>query len=235
MKDASSVKIAEVRIRNQVLRRGKIETLSTELELPCETSIIAHALQELGVNGSGENGWMEVSWIEPYGNEISMSGYERSLNHIYELNHLAERIASLDNADMARFQALCGRYLDAGSAYPEQYGMFETTFASAINMLHNISDNIRVIPNVSSDKELGCLCVEQQMVSGFENAGKAVLRYLDYKKIGADYREQANGVFYHGHLVCSLPERENLKLPYEGKELLIEPGQEASGEITMSM
>ncbi len=227
--------IANVCLWNQILRKGSVESVSAELSLPCDKALIEQTLRDIGVDGAGENGWMKVQWVDPYGHEISLAGYERRLNYIYEFNHLAEKIAALDNVDLARFQALCGRYLDKGSAHPEENFMFETTFANAINMTHNISENIGVIPGVGRNMELGHYCVSKQLITGFENANEAILRYLDYEKIGSEYRDLVGGAFYNGCLVYGLPEYEELKLPYDGRSLLIEPEPEQGQTIGITM
>lgn len=215
--------IATVHVWNQVLRKGRVETVDTELELPCGRSMIAHALDELGIEGAGENGGMKFTWVEPYGKRLYLSGHRHDINHIYELNHLAEGLAILSDADLARVEALCNRYLDDMIQNPAEQALLEVSFANAINMTHNVSDEIKVIEGLNNDRELGRYCVSHQLMPGFENVSDTVLRCLDYTLIGKIYNMLRDGSYHNGHYVYDLPAFADLKLPYDGKSLLIEP------------
>lgn len=228
--------VATVKIWNQVLRKGKVEKLSTEMVLPCGDSMIAHALDELEIEGVGENGWMEVKWEEPYNQVISMIFSERDINHLFEVNHLAQCLAIMSKTDFVRFQVLCRDYLDDGYSLAKELDPLDMNYQNIINMTHNVSGDIKVLEGIGTNEALGRYCISNHLVPGFENLNSTVLEYLNYARIGGLYDNELGGSFKDGCYVYDLPARAELKLPYDGKSLLIEPpappGPEEDAEQT---
>ena len=209
-------------ITNKVLKKGEIEKLTGVLELPAKKEQIAQLLRELRVEGAGENGRVEVEWMGTnypplYTLEIACS----DINRIYELNHLAERIAALDESGRIKLTAMCYKYLDEMEFYHSQSTDYEPTIAHAINLTHNL-DGIQVIEGISDKRQLGYYCV-QHRIPGYEDLHDVKREYLNYDRIGEEYSARLGGCFYSGSFVYNLPAHADMKILYDGASLLIEP------------
>jgi len=129
---------AKVTISNKVLVVGKFRTLSLELELPVTEYRIELALRELRVGSAVDRGIIKVEWLNDNGDLFGQLGNSFPVNHIYELNHLTERVAALDKLGRDKLNAMCAQYLDEASFTETGLPEYEPTIAHAINLTHNL-------------------------------------------------------------------------------------------------
>lgn len=105
-----------------------------------------------------------------------------------ELNYLAQRLDSLSDEDIAKFEAV---YSASTRAFPREADM---SVRSVVNMTYGL-DAVPIAVNVTNDYELGKFVVDNDFDERFENLPDAVMDYLDYKAIGKEFREQDGGEF----------------------------------------
>lgn len=226
---------AVVKIENKILEKGEIKKLTAMLELPATREQIEQTLRGLYVEGAGENGKMHVSWLDS--NQLSFHQFRwesQSINHIYEINHLAERVMGLDNMERVKLEALCSRYLDEMRFFETQSPEYEPTIAHAINLTHNLAD-IKVLEAINSLRDLGRFCISNKCMPELENLSDAVVKYLDRDHIADDYHDILGGCIAFGNYVYNIPAYSEMINPYDGKNLLIEQEPEEEPEQICGM
>ncbi len=114
--------------------------------------------------------------------------------NLYELNHLAGRLASLSSWELDCFEGMV--MMDA----------VETQYAPIplerlINMTHSMA-HCQVAYEAHDDQSLGKFYADNDFVPALEKVSDAVYAYLDFSKIGKEMREGEGGVFTpHGYVV----------------------------------
>ena len=213
--------IEKITITNKVLVKGKIEERKIELNMPCDNKAIKNALRSVGAYNTLENGYFDVK-ISP-NCKIDISGaieFEQPLNRIYKVAYLSAQVAALNSADLAKFYILCDLYV---TDWPtDGLPHLNESLTSFINMLHNISNKMIVVENINSYEELGEYCFVNKLVPELNNCSPKVTQFIDFKKVGEEYRHYVNGAFCNGHFIYRIPKYDELVLPYDSKSLLAE-------------
>lgn len=107
--------------------------------------------------------------------------------NLFELNHLAERLAKLDDFEMCAFEGLMT--MDA----------VRTDYATIpverlINMTYSLAD-CQIAYEAHDDEALGKFYAENDFIPELETLSEKVFPWLDYEKIGQEMRIAEGGVF----------------------------------------
>lgn len=121
---------------------------------------------------------------------------------LFELNHLAERIASLDYNEILFFEAMVKMEKNP----PDM--------ARLINLTYNL-DNC-VITRASSLWELGRFAIDNNFFPELEAFPKEDYRYLNFKALGQRFQDEQGGVFVGGCFIANLAREDEIKTPYSG-------------------
>ena len=114
--------------------------------------------------------------------------------NLYELNHLAKRLASLSQWDLDCFEGMV--MMDA---IQTEYAPI--TVERLINMTHSMSD-CQVVYEAHDDRTLGKFYADNDFVPKLEGVPDEVYSCLDFEKIGKEMREGEGGVFTpHGYVL----------------------------------
>ena len=185
-----------------------------ELMLPASSAGTEKALRTLGVS-NGQ--YVEVSVLRsPFAPELERMRFDTA--SLKEMNLLAKRLDSLDEASLTAFRAL------AISKYSDSHESELISVKDLINMTYGL-DSVMVASNVSNDEQLGQFVIENDLREDVAAVPDEALHLLDRKKIGELQRIDDGGVFLNGFYVVAgaytVPE------VYDGKHL---PSEEASGK-----
>nr|WP_245280979.1 antirestriction protein ArdA [Desulfitobacterium hafniense] len=117
-----------------------------------------------------------------------------SSTNLYELNHLAKRLASLSQWELDCFEGMV--MMDA---IQTEYAPI--TVERLINMTHSMSD-CQVVYEAHDDRTLGKFYADNDFVPKLEGVPDEVYSCLDFEKIGKEMREGEGGVFTpHGYVL----------------------------------
>jgi len=117
-----------------------------------------------------------------------------SSTNLYELNHLAKRLASLRQWELDCFEGMV--MMDA---IQTEYAPI--TVERLINMTHSMSD-CQVVYEAHDDRTLGKFYADNDFVPKLEGVPDEVYSCLDFEKIGKEMREGEGGVFTpHGYVL----------------------------------
>ena len=110
---------------------------------------------------------------------------------IYELNYLAERLAAMDEVQIACFRGLVE--IDVN-----EHGKQPVSLERLINMTHSLND-CQLIDGIHNDADLGKFYVENDFLPELEQLTdqqyESLYPLLDFAKIGAKMRQADHGVF----------------------------------------
>ncbi|WP_367568197.1 antirestriction protein ArdA [Lacrimispora sp.] len=114
--------------------------------------------------------------------------------NLYELNHLAERLSSLNEWELDCFEGMV--MMDT---IQTQYSPIAVD--RLINMTHSMND-CHVVYKAHDDSTLGKFYADNDFVQKLENVPDEIYECLDFSKIGKEMREGEGGVFTpHGYVV----------------------------------
>ncbi|WRS28396.1 antirestriction protein ArdA [Oscillospiraceae bacterium MB08-C2-2] len=114
--------------------------------------------------------------------------------NLYELNHLAERLSSLNEWELDCFEGMV--MMDT---IRTQYSPIAVD--RLINMTHSMND-CHVVYEAHDDSTLGKFYADNDFVQKLENVPDEIYECLDFGKIGKEMREGEGGVFTpHGYVV----------------------------------
>lgn len=114
--------------------------------------------------------------------------------NLYELNHLAQRLAALSEWELDCFEGLV--MMDA---IQTDYAPIPTE--RLINMTHSL-ESCQIAYEAHDDETLGKFYADNGFVPELEQLPENVFAWLDYGKIGKEMREGEGGVFTpHGYVV----------------------------------
>lgn len=134
-----------------------------------------------------------------------------------ELNFLAKRLEVMTDEDRLGFEVL----IKAEKAKPD--------LARLINMTYN-TENVQVISNVKNDAELGHFYFDHDFVAELEKLPEGAERFLDFSKIGKEWREGENGVFIGNSYGFNMDGE--LEIIYDGINL---PGGAPQGDYVFKL
>ena len=107
--------------------------------------------------------------------------------NLYELNHLAQRMAAFNEWEMNCFEGMV--MMDA---IQNQYATI--AIERLINMTHS-TESCQIVREASDDESLGRFYAEYDFVPELETLPERIFPWLDYGKIGKEMREGEGGVF----------------------------------------
>lgn len=172
-------KIFEVEIG----RPGSIGAMTaTSLSLPATPFVLADALEKVRITDERILYSTEVlaSNCSYLPNLIPASA------NLYELNHLAERLAALNKWELDCFEGLVA--MDAAQ------GAESIPVERLINFTHSL-ENCQIAYEAHNDKSLGKFYVDNDMADLPDNLPEAIYELLDYEVIGRKARTAEGGVF----------------------------------------
>lgn len=126
-----------------------------------------------------------------------------------ELNYLAQRLDSLPVVESHVFNAVFQSRVESADDC-------HFSVKDIINMTYGL-DTVPIASNVSNDDELGRFFVENSFDERFDDLPEDMLKYLDYRLIGKEFRERDDGVFI-GKLYIPTGEYE-LPQVYDGEHI----------------
>lgn len=135
---------------------------------------------------------------------VSMEG-----TSLEELNYLARRLDSLPVEELYVFSAVY-------QSRVESVDDCRFSVKDIINMTYGL-DAVPIASNVSNDDELGRFVFENSFDERFDDLPESMLKYLDYKLIGKEFRERDDGVFI-GKLYIPTREYEQREV-YDGRHI----------------
>lgn len=181
-------KIFEVEIG----RPGSIGAMTaTSLSLPATPFVLADALEKARITDDRILYSTEVldSNCSYLPNIIPASA------NLYELNHLAERLAALTEWGLDCFEGLVEMDASKGAA--------SIPVERLINFTHSL-ENCQIAYEAHNDKSLGKFYVDNDMADIPDNLPEAIYELLDYETIGRKARTAEGGVFTErGYVVLS--------------------------------
>ena len=133
----------------------------------------------------------------PFLNDILPSKPE-----LFELNHLAERLAELDEIESLFFEAMVKMEKEPPNV------------ARLINLTYNLDDC--VLAPAQGLEELGRFAVQNGFYTEFDNLKDEMLETLNYQKLGELYKKEYGGVFVDGCLVMTLSPESEMESTYDG-------------------
>lgn len=163
-----------------------INSPGAQIWLPARTYELRDALQRARLT---EDSALSVS-IDDYGNGLGFlaGAFQRpmDLRTLRGLNALAEKIAGMEEYELAAFEGLVQIEDGDGSAeipIPRLYDLAASTH------------ECHCLPEITNDEQLGHFFVENDFVPEVENVPDEAMDSLDYGKIGREKREEHGGVF----------------------------------------
>ena len=176
----------------------------SHIRLPADKTEILDVLDNARVPyGSGEYLILSSSYAPEFMSK--MLGPDLQNPSIYEMNHLAERMAQLEEHE-----------LDMVKGIVQMRGSYD--IANVINATHNLH-RFTLHPIATDDYSLGEIAIESDdgMLPLLAQVPDELLGCLDREKIGVLVRENDGGVFTEsGYLI---PEDAGWDVIYEGKSL----------------
>lgn len=163
-----------------------------DLLLPAEEHEIRDALQRVRGVGRNEND-TDISILNceylPQLNDVRIDGLT-----LKELNFFANRLAELDENEVAVLKAVAPHYLpDAGDTMDMK---------TLINLTYGL-DNVPVISGVYSDEQLGEFAIDNDLNDDVAEIPESSLYLLDKAQIGKLQREADGGVFVGNNYVVA--------------------------------
>lgn len=150
------------------------------------------------------------SYLDIYESSFGdMENVQMSGTSLEELNFLAKRLASLSLEDAVVFDAVYQSRVEAADGA-------DFYVKDIINMTYGL-DTVPVAVNVRNDYELGRFYVENSFDERFDDLPEEILKYLDYKAIGKEFRERDDGVFI-GNLYIATRDYEQQEV-YDGEHI----------------
>lgn len=157
--------------------------ISVSLTLPATPYELMDALDKTHVTDAHTDYSMEVV-------SCGLEELPQFLNtdtNLYELNHLAERLAGLSEWEMDCFEGMV--MMDA-----VQTNYSPIAIERLINMTHSM-EHCQIAHEAYDDTSLGKFYAENGFVPDLETLSENVFAWLDYGKIGKEMREGEGGVF----------------------------------------
>ncbi|MBQ7767643.1 MAG: hypothetical protein IJ403_02035, partial [Oscillospiraceae bacterium] len=152
------------------------------LDLPAEEHEIRDAIQRARMIGREES--FRSIGILDCGAWPELLYYRLDSPTIDELNFFANRIAQMDDSELAIFRTIAPKVL--GSPADDLLSMKDL-----INCTYGY-DEIMVASNIRTDEQLGQFIIENELHDDVNNIPESSLYLLDKAKIGALYRTSLN-------------------------------------------
>ena len=177
------------------------------LDLPAEEYEIRDAIQRARMIGREES--FRSIGILDCGAWPELLYYRLDSPTIDELNFFANRIAQMDDSELAIFRTVAPKVL--GSPADDLLSMKDL-----INCTYGY-DEIMVASNIRTDEQLGQFIIENELHDDVNNIPESSLYLLDKAKIGALYRTSLNCDLTDGYAIFA----GDYKPPeiYDGKQL----------------
>lgn len=177
------------------------------LDLPAEEYEIRDAIQRARMIGREES--FRSIGILDCGAWPELLYYRLDSPSIDELNFFANRIAQMDDSELAIFRTVAPKVL--GSPADDLLSMKDL-----INCTYGY-DEIMVASNIRTDEQLGQFIIENELHDDVNNIPESSLYLLDKAKIGALYRTSLNCDLTDGYAIFA----GDYKPPeiYDGKQL----------------
>jgi len=175
------------------------------LQLPASQSEMQDALERARVTGGQP--YQVVECFDSQGEYLEFIPENPSLA---ELNFLAQRISSLGESERLAFASRA-----AAEKTPDMKKL--------INITYNLKE-IMIIAGLDNDKDLGKFYVDNDMVEELREVPDKALKFLDYEKIGREYREAEQGEFINGSYM--LNHNLDFEEVYDGVHLPEQPAAE---------
>ena len=177
------------------------------LDLPAEEYEIRDAIQRARMIGREES--FRSIGILDCGAWPELLYYRLDSPTIDELNFFANRIAQMDDSELAIFRTVAPKVL--GSPADDLLSMKDL-----INCTYGY-DEIMVASNIRTDEQLGQFIIENELHDDVNNIPESSLYLLDKAKIGALYRTSLNCDLTDGYAIFA----GDYKMPeiYDGKQL----------------
>jgi len=157
------------------------------LALPADYFTLQDALEMGRISDGSAVCEVEVEWERLEG----LVAVLPRIAGIYELNHLAERLAALDETESQCFQGLVKIEINDKGKQP-------VSLERLINMAYSLGD-CQLLGGVHNDADLGKFYVENEFLPELETLTdeqfEGVYPLLDLAKIGAQMRQADRGVF----------------------------------------
>ena len=152
------------------------------LELPASEYVIRNAIQRARIIGKDNT----LQTLDVLGCPVwsDLIYYRLDSPTIDELNFFANRIAQMDDSELAIFRTVAPKVL--GSPADEILSMKDL-----INCTYGY-DEIMVASNIRTDEQLGQFIIENELHDDVNNIPESSLYLLDKAKIGALYRTSLN-------------------------------------------
>ncbi|MDD3229972.1 MAG: hypothetical protein PHE09_12255 [Oscillospiraceae bacterium] len=155
---------------------------AADISLPAAPYELADALDKARVTDK-----RVIYSVEIYDCKLDyLPGFLSPTTNLYELNHLAQRLAALSEWELDSFKGMV--MMDA--AHSEQTIAVERL----INMTHSTAD-CHVVYEAHNDESLGRFYADNGFVPELETLPEKIFPWLDYGKIGKEMREGESGVF----------------------------------------
>lgn len=155
----------------------------TKLTLPATPCVMLDALEKLWLAEGEAPGW-EILQSDAF---PGVSMYLDQKGTLSELNALAQRLAALDEQELAIVEglAIMEREQSEESRIPLPRLI---DLASSTNCCH-------LVEGVVTDTQLGRFCAENGFVPEADDLSDAAFALLDFARIGKQFRQEEGGVF----------------------------------------
>jgi len=204
--------VAEVEIRNKILEKGEVRTLTEHIKLPCSDAKLCETLTKLLLDEITENGRVDVKWVNSLSELQSLSGECRIVDNLCELNHLTEQISVMGADALAEFRSLTKTYLTDWPTH--DMPMPEKTLANAL-YLTGAAGGSPFIHGIKDHATLGKYCIKNGLIAALNGLNESIIECLDYDKVGRLYCKGLNWHIHDDCFIYDLPTREQLRFPSE--------------------
>ena len=159
-------------------------------ELPARPYEIQDGMECLGIREAEHMNfeiteYLEYQYLEPC---IPPTAEGEELQ---KLNFLARRLGDLENWQKVTFE---------GMVKMEMAQKEEISLERLIDLSYS-TGSCHVLREVKNDFQLGKFCVANGFITALEDIPEEAMKYLDYEKIGREYREEMGGVITEGGYV----------------------------------
>ena len=162
-------------------RENETSTVYADIALPATYYELQDAIEKTRVRGENRY-YMELTEYEGF---LFLEPYLEEADDLYELNALAEKLASLEPWQVDALEGL----ILMEEAKKEPFGI------SRIYDLAASANECQVLYNVRTDAELGDFYASNGFLPELDELSDEVRGLLDYCKIGEKMRRDENGVF----------------------------------------
>ena len=178
----------------------------TKLTLPATPCVMLDALEKLWLAEGEAPGW-EILQADAF---PGVSMYLDQKGTLSELNALAQRLAALDEQELAIVEglAIMEREQSEKSRIPLPRLI---DLASSTGCCH-------LVEGVVTDTQLGRFCAENGFVPEAGDLSDAAFALLDFERIGKQFRETEGGIFTKGGYV---QQHDELKQVYQALDLTL--------------